>query len=106
MSRSSEWVQRRQSSMRYRSGVSVCGECVTSSSILIVGNPGEIHVGRHLLHAAQEAGIHASVCDTTSAYAGSKVQRTYSWRLRGHRPANLAAFSRQVVDRKSTRLNS
>ena len=83
--------------MRDRPGVSLGGGCVTSASILIVGNPGEVHVGRHLLQAAQEAGIRATLCDTTAAYAGSKVQRTYSWRLRGHRPANLSAFSRQVV---------
>jgi spore maturation protein CgeB len=83
--------------MRDRPGVSLGGGRVTSASILIVGNPGEVHVGRHLLQAAQEAGIQATLCDTTAAYAGSKVQRTYSWRLRGHRPANLAAFSGQVV---------
>jgi spore maturation protein CgeB len=70
---------------------------MNSPSLLIIGNPGEVHVGRHLLRAAQEGGIRATLCDTTTAYAGSTVQRVYNWRLRGHRPANLAAFSRQVV---------
>jgi hypothetical protein len=70
---------------------------VTSPSILIVGNPGEVHVGRHLLRAASDAGVRATLCDTTVAYAGSTVRRAYHWRLRGHRPANIAIFSKQVV---------
>jgi spore maturation protein CgeB len=70
---------------------------MTSPSILIVGNPGEVHVGRHLLHAAREAGMQATLCDTTAAYAGSTFQRAYHWRLRGHRPVNLASFTQCVV---------
>jgi hypothetical protein len=70
---------------------------MNSSSLLIVGNPGEVHVGRHLLHAAKQAGIDAVLCDTATAYAGSTVKRVFNWRLRSHRPANLAAFSREVV---------
>lgn len=71
---------------------------MTSASILIVGNPGEVHVGRHLWHAARELRVDATLCDTTAAYAGSTVRRTLNWRLRGHRPANISAFSQQVVD--------
>jgi len=66
--------------------------------IVIVGNPDEVHVGRHLMHAAHEMGIEATLCDTRAAYAGSKIQRTVNWRLRGHRPANLRAFSQRVVE--------
>ena len=66
-------------------------------SVLIVGNPGEVHVGRHLLRAARDAGIEATLCDMSAAYAGSAVRRAYNWRVRGHRPASIAKFSRQVV---------
>jgi spore maturation protein CgeB len=70
---------------------------MTSPSIVIVGNPDEVHVGRHLLHAAGELGLPATLCDTNSAYAGSTVRRGINWRLRGRRPANIVPFSRQVV---------
>src|SRR5580765_2017683 len=83
--------------MRDRSGVPVGGRRVTSPSLVIVGNPGEVHVGRHLLHAAGELSIAATLCDTSTAYSGSRVRRTLNWRLRGHRPANITAFSRHVV---------
>lgn len=66
-------------------------------SIVIVGNPDEVHVGRHLLRAAGEAGVEASLCDTNRAYAGAKLRRAFNWRLRGRRPANLDAFSAEVV---------
>jgi spore maturation protein CgeB len=82
--------------MRYRSGVPVCGGCV-SSSIVIVGNPDEVHVGRHLLHAAGEIGLDATLCDTNRAYSASTLRRAFNWRVRGRRPANLTEFSRQVV---------
>ena len=70
---------------------------MTPGPVLIVGNAGEVHVGRHLLHAAGESGIEATLCDTTTAYAGSTLTRAFNWRLRGRRPANITEFSRQVV---------
>ena len=70
---------------------------MTSSTVVIVGNPGEVHVGRHLLHAAKENGIPATLCDTNAAYAGSRLQKTFNWRVRGRRPTRIAEFSRQVV---------
>jgi hypothetical protein len=65
--------------------------------VLVVGNPGEVHVGRHLLRAARDLNIEATLCDTSAAYAGSTVRRTYNWRLRGRRPASISAFSQQVI---------
>jgi spore maturation protein CgeB len=70
---------------------------MTPPPVLIVGNAGEVHVGRHLLRAARDAGIEATLCDTSAAYTGSAVRRAYNWRVRGHRPANIEAFSRQVA---------
>jgi spore maturation protein CgeB len=70
---------------------------MTPPSVLIVGNPGEVHVGRHLLRAAGQMGIDATLCDTSAAYAASTVRRTFNWRLRGRRPAHLTTFGRDVV---------
>jgi hypothetical protein len=70
---------------------------MTSPSVLIVGNSGEVHVGRHLLQAARDLKIEVTLCDTSAAYAGSAVRRTYNWRLRGHRPANISGFSQKVI---------
>jgi len=70
---------------------------LTSQRIVIVGNPDEVHVGRHLLQAAHALGIDARLCDTTAAYSGSRLRRTVDWRWRGRRPANMTAFSRRVV---------
>lgn len=69
-----------------------------STSLLIVGNPGEVHVGRHLLRAADGMGLDATLCDTSAAYSGSTFRRTFNWRMRGRRPANISEFSRQVVE--------
>ncbi len=67
-------------------------------SIVIVGNPGESHIGRHLDHAARTLNVPAVLCDVTRADAGSRAVRLANWHLRGRRPARLSEFSRHVLD--------
>jgi hypothetical protein len=66
-------------------------------ALLIVGNSGEEHVGSHLRRAATELGIAAEFADSSRA-AGGPVLSRLSWRLLGHRPGRLNAFSAEVVE--------
>ena len=65
--------------------------------LLIVGNPEETHVGHHLCHAAKREDLAVEFCDTRAAFSASWLTIQLSWRLRGHRPPLLRAFSRDVV---------
>jgi spore maturation protein CgeB len=67
--------------------------------ITIVGNAGGTNVGASLQRAAERIGITSSVCDARAATRGLRVFSTFSWRLLGHRPLHLGAFSRTVVER-------
>ena len=66
-------------------------------SLLIVGNPGAVHVGAHFLEACATRGVEARLCDTRDAFASSFVRQKVNWWMRGHRPARLREFSDQVV---------
>jgi spore maturation protein CgeB len=67
-------------------------------SLLVVGNPDEVHVGAHLLAAAATLGIPADLIDVRPAYSGPMpVRRALWWADR--RPPHLGEFGRQVVSR-------
>src|SRR5579883_370760 len=68
-----------------------------NAALLIVGNPGEEHVGSHLRHAAAELGIAVNFADSSRATGGPVLGRL-SWRLLGHRPGRLNTFSAEVVE--------
>ena len=70
-------------------------ETLLRGTLLLVGNPGPEHVGRHFHDAAGDLGIDTVFLDVRPAYA-SALQKV-SWHLRGHRPGRLRAFSRDVV---------
>ncbi len=74
-----------------RSGSSV------TRRLAIVGDSGEVHVGRHLLRSARDLGIDTVFCDVREAFAAPRIARVLNWRLRGHRPPYLGTFSRHVV---------
>lgn len=69
----------------------------SGSRLLIVGNPETTHVGHHLYHAAHQEGFPVELCDTRDAFASSWPIIQLNWRLRGHRPPRLRAFSLRVV---------
>ena len=71
---------------------------VDNRRLLIVGNPNEIHVGAHLLRAAQSLRLPVQMCDVNNAYAASWVVEKYNWWICGHRPASLTQFSIQVIE--------
>jgi len=67
--------------------------------VLIVGNAGGTNVGASLRRAAERLDISSSLCDATAASRGPRLFSTLSWRLLGHRPLHLTAFSRSVAER-------
>lgn len=71
---------------------------VDNQQLLIVGNPNEIHVGAHLLHAAQSLRLPVQLCDVNNAYAAYWLVAKYNWWIYGHRPASLTKFSTQVIE--------
>lgn len=70
-------------------------ETLPGAPLVLVGNPGPEHVGRHFHDAAESLGIETVFLDLRRAHAS--VLQKVSWHLRGHRPARLLAFSRDVV---------
>ncbi|MCI0390835.1 MAG: glycosyltransferase [Acidobacteria bacterium] len=67
-------------------------------SLLIVGNPEPIQVGAHLLQAARDLGLSVDFCDCNIAFAAPWPLAKLNWWFRGHRPARLDDFSRQVIE--------
>jgi hypothetical protein len=67
------------------------------SSLVLVGNPGVVHVGAHLDAAARELAVNVTFCNAEEAFGGPAVLGKLSWRLAGHRPPRLRQFSHQVV---------
>ncbi len=67
--------------------------------LLIIGNPGPTHVGRHFLNAARGLGWEAEVLDSAAAFQGPVWWRRTCWHLLGRRPPKLAGFSRMAVAR-------
>jgi len=70
---------------------------MTGGPIVIVGNPDPVHVGAHLADAAATLGVPVHFCDARKAWEAGGVRRRAEWWLRGHRPARLRLFSRNVV---------
>lgn len=66
-----------------------------SGTLLVVGNGGEEHVGRHFRLAAENLGLASCFADTRAAYAGVWRQR-FNWRFRDRRPARLTEFSSEL----------
>lgn len=69
---------------------------MTTSRLLIVGNPEEYSVGHFFEVAARELNIETQLQDVRSAYLGSWAKRQYHW-LFGRVPSSLTSFSDQVV---------
>lgn len=73
-------------------------ECNHNHRLLIVGNPEIIHIGAHILRAAQALGLPVELCDTRSAFNAAWPITKINWWLRGHRPSRLQQFGRNVVE--------
>lgn len=68
-------------------------------TLLVVGNPAVFHIGSHYCQAAEALSIPAEIYDTRPAFDAPWLLTQLSWRLLGHRPPQLATFSRQVLAR-------
>ena len=66
-------------------------------SLVLVGNPGVVHVGAHLDAAARAFGLGVTFCNAEDAFGGPALLRKLSWRLAGHRPPRLRQFGQQVL---------
>jgi hypothetical protein len=64
--------------------------------LLIVGFRGGTHIGGSLARAAERLGVEHKFLDASRAFAGPRLLRLVSWRLRGHRPPALRSLSREV----------
>lgn len=69
---------------------------MTVRSVLIVGYPGDVHVGAHFHDAARELGLTVTFCDCRRAYDGNPLVRRLLWWGAGRRPAQFDAFSEHV----------
>jgi hypothetical protein len=70
---------------------------MTSSRLMIVGNPEQEHVGAHLLSAARQMGVAAALLDVREAYGGNLWLKRFFYHVFRRRPARLNRFSRKVV---------
>lgn len=70
-----------------------------TTRVLIVGNPLETHVGRHLWNGAASAGVEAQILDLAQAYEGPRWVKSLCWHLLGKRPQRLNRFGDAVVRR-------
>jgi spore maturation protein CgeB len=66
-------------------------------SMLLVGNPGVVHVGTHLLQAVKTLNLQVVFADATKAFAGPLWSVKFHWWLRGHHPPLLRRFSQHVI---------
>ncbi|MGH9545460.1 MAG: CgeB family protein [Terriglobales bacterium] len=60
--------------------------------LVLVGNPGEVHVGAHLYQAAGQLGYTVQLCNSEGAFESFDWWRKLNWHLRGHRPSRLMEF--------------
>lgn len=65
--------------------------------LLLVGNPGPIHIGAHFQQASQQLGLQTFFCDTEQAFKAPWPLAKINWWLRGHRPTQLEGFSDYVL---------
>jgi len=69
-----------------------------NNRLLIVGNQEPIHIGAHLLRAAQDRGLPVEFHNISAAFNAPWPIVKFNWWLRGHRPPWLDRFSRQIID--------
>jgi spore maturation protein CgeB len=67
-----------------------------ATTLLIVGDSSQEHIGTHFLHAARELGLTVRFADVREA-RGSAAVRRICWHLLKRRPGRLGTFSRRVV---------
>lgn len=69
-----------------------------ATDLLIVGNQGGTNVAQSLANAATASGVTYHFLDQRRAYSSNRIWQALNWHFAGHRPAQLAAFSAQVLE--------
>lgn len=67
--------------------------------LLLCGIPERFHVGAHLLAASRVLGLSTEMVDANAAYRAPALTVKYNWWLRGRRPAQIRAFSRELLQK-------
>lgn len=66
--------------------------------LLLVGFPGEVHLGAHFLHSARQLGIAAELLDFNQAWSTNLWRMRLGYHLCGRTPNHLRAFSQKVLE--------
>lgn len=66
-------------------------------TLIIVGNPGVVHIGAHLFAGADELGYSVSRLNTEEAFFGNRLVARLNWWMRGRRPNLLREFGDRIV---------
>jgi spore maturation protein CgeB len=69
----------------------------SNKRLLIIGYGAAHEIGAHFVRAAHTLGLETHLLDNQPAFAASWIWRQFNWRIRGHRPPNLATFSHKAV---------
>jgi len=69
-----------------------------NARLLLVGNPGEVHVGRHFANAANTLGIPLRFLDIAQASSSNQWINRFNYHFNGRHPARLRSFSQQVLE--------
>ncbi len=70
---------------------------MAGASLILVGNPGPVHVGSHFDKGARNLPCHVTFLNAEEAFHSSRLIAKMNWSLCGHRPARLEEFSETVV---------
>ena len=65
--------------------------------LLIIGFTQPGHMGNYLVSAARQLGLDHQIIDASGAEAGSRIGRSFYWRICGKRPARLHEFGARVL---------
>lgn len=68
-----------------------------TSTLVIIGNPGVIHLGAHLFAGARGLGYAVDLFNSEEAFSGNSLTVKLNWWMRGRRPNHLREFSDRVV---------
>ncbi len=70
---------------------------MSGTSLILVGNPGTVHVGRHFYKGAESLRCSVTFLDAGEAFLASPMIAKLNWRVRGHWPTHLVEFSQRVL---------
>lgn len=70
----------------------------TDDGLLLVGNPGIVHVGAHLSNGAKQLGLRNQLYNVNDAFNAPWWLNKFNWWLREHYPTHLKEFSQRLIE--------